>query len=196
MQRNILEQKSKMRQEMRNKLLCVPYDERKRRSSLIINNLKKFSPYDVAQSICIYLSTGFEVKTTSFVRQLLRDGTKKVVVPVVHGDRLILSELRNWEELRPGYKGTLEPKEEHRRVVSVESIDLFVVPGQAFTRRGHRLGQGGGHYDRLLQHVTTPTVGLAYECQMCNHIPVSDNPSAPDVPLHAIITEKRRYHGR
>jgi len=65
-----------------------------------------------------------------------------------------------------------------------------VVPLIAFTADGHRLGQGGGHYDRWLgAHPETPAIGLAWDCQLAEELPVEDH----DHPLAAVVTPTRIY---
>jgi 5-formyltetrahydrofolate cyclo-ligase len=62
-----------------------------------------------------------------------------------------------------------------------------VVPGLAFTPGGHRLGYGGGYYDRLLCRRSCPAVGLAFESQVVPGLPLHPG----DEALDAIATEKR-----
>ena len=91
----------------------------------------------------------------------------------------------------------LEPKEELRSVaakkVDVKEIDLIIVPGVAFDRRGGRTGHGKGYYDKLLEHARpdTPLVALAFECQMFDEIPMQDH----DVFMDKVVTEKASYQG-
>jgi len=66
------------------------------------------------------------------------------------------------------------------------SVDLFIVPGLGFDRKLHRLGRGGGFYDRLLSEVTVPKIGLAYECQVLAEVPHTSY----DIPMTALITEE------
>lgn len=72
--------------------------------------------------------------------------------------------------------------------------DVVLVPLLAFDDAGHRLGYGGGHYDRTLQHLrhdNVLAVGLAYEGQRVNTLPLHEN----DQRLDWIITEQtaRRF---
>lgn len=64
-------------------------------------------------------------------------------------------------------------------------VDLFIVPGVAFDRQGHRLGRGGGHYDRLLANVSVPVIGLAYTCQIVSRLPQEKY----DIPMSIVIHE-------
>ena len=66
--------------------------------------------------------------------------------------------------------------------------DLVVVPLVGFTSEGHRLGQGGGHYDRWLEaHPHVPAVGLAWDVQQAEELPTEPH----DRTLAAIITPTR-----
>lgn len=99
---------------------------------------------------------------------------KRVVVPKVQGRRLALFEVNDpARELAPGAFGVLEPKPGALRPVAVERLDLVLVPGLAFDRRGHRLGRGEGYFDRLLARLpkSTPTIGVCYDFQRVDRLP-------------------------
>ena len=92
----------------------------------------------------------------------------------------------------------LEPRAELRALeskrVAVEDLELVMVPGVAFDRRGGRMGHGKGYYDKLLEHARpdTPLVALAFECQLFPEVPMQ----AHDVFMDKIITELAVYPGR
>jgi 5-formyltetrahydrofolate cyclo-ligase len=71
--------------------------------------------------------------------------------------------------------------------VDPATLDVVVVPGLAFTPDGHRLGQGGGHYDRFLTRVRPGclTIGVCFREQLVAELPVE----AHDVPLTAVVTD-------
>ena len=75
----------------------------------------------------------------------------------------------------------------------MKEIDLIIVPGVAFDRRGGRTGHGKGYYDKLLEHarLDTPLVALAFECQMFDEIPMQEH----DVFMDKVVTEKASYDG-
>ena len=62
---------------------------------------------------------------------------------------------------------------------------LFLVPAVAYDRRGGRLGRGGGFYDRMLQSVAKPPVGIVYSCQIGEGLPLCSH----DVPVGWVVTE-------
>ena len=89
-------------------------------------------------------------------------------------------------DLEPGPFGLLQPGAEAEQIAP----EVLFVPMVGFTGDGHRLGQGGGHYDRwLAQHPATLAIGLAWDCQLVDALPVEPH----DHPLAAIITPTRLY---
>ncbi len=56
----------------------------------------------------------------------------------------------------------------------------------AFDREGYRLGRGQGYYDRLLAHIKTPKIGLAFGYQIVSRLPRD----IYDIPMDVVITEK------
>lgn len=89
-------------------------------------------------------------------------------------------------DLEPGSYGIMQPPSSAKEVVP----DLVFVPLIGFTADLDRLGQGGGHYDRwLAEHPDTIAVGLAWDAQLVESLPVEQH----DVPLSAVVTPTRIY---
>ncbi len=89
-------------------------------------------------------------------------------------------------DLEGGPFGLLQP------LASAEVLvpDIIFVPLVGFTANGHRLGQGGGYYDRwLAKHPAALAIGLAWDAQLVEDLPQE----AHDMPLHAVITPTRFY---
>ncbi|MFP6677610.1 MAG: 5-formyltetrahydrofolate cyclo-ligase, partial [Pirellulaceae bacterium] len=123
---------------------------------------------------------------------------KRIVIPYCVDGLLELFLLEDMDELEVGMYRILEPRAELRGLpekrVDVETLDLIMVPGVAFDRRGGRTGHGKGYYDKLLEHarLDTPLVALAFECQMFPEIPVQEH----DVFMDRVVTESAVYEGR
>lgn len=75
------------------------------------------------------------------------------------------------------------------KTVDHSSIDLAIIPGVAFDKKGNRIGFGQGYYDRLLRKLHCPILALAYDFQILHAIPRQ----AHDMSVHRIITEKKIY---
>lgn len=89
-------------------------------------------------------------------------------------------------DLETGAFDLLQPNADAEQLVP----DVLFMPLVGFTAAGDRLGQGGGHYDRWLEaHPGTVRIGLAWDCQLVESLPVEPH----DVPLHAVVTPTRFY---
>jgi len=170
-------------------------DELSRR---IVGAFMSLPEYATAETVMFYIDVRSEVRTRHDLEQALHSG-KTIVVPWCNADgELELFRLDSMDELETGMYKILEPRAELRglaeKQVNVELLDLIMVPGVGFDRRGARTGHGKGYYDKLLQHArsNTPLIALAFECQLFDEIPVADH----DIFMDKIITEDHIYEGR
>ncbi|WP_119419872.1 5-formyltetrahydrofolate cyclo-ligase [Desertibaculum subflavum] len=92
---------------------------------------------------------------------------------------------RSWQPGDPLVKGALGIEEPRPEAPSVLP-SVALVPLLGFDRRGHRLGQGGGYYDRTLAAGTMLAIGLAYAAQEVEVLPVEPW----DRRLDWIVTER------
>ena len=181
--------KDKLRKEistMRNNLSEVDVLEK---SNLIGKRLFDMIEFKQVHTILFYVSYGNEVYTHEMIKKCLLSG-KQVVVPKsnTNNSTLLLSELKNWDDLELGAYNILEPKEKSIKEVAIESIDLIIVPGVGFDENGNRIGHGKGYYDKLLRNSNkTVNIGLSFECQIIEKIPTGKY----DIPVDIIVTEKR-----
>jgi 5-formyltetrahydrofolate cyclo-ligase len=155
--------------------------------------------YQSARTVMWYVDAGSEVRTRHTILEALGHG-KRVVVPwcVIETNTLELFHLADMSELVEGAYKILEPKTELRhlphKVVRPEELDIVMVPGTAFDLRGGRMGQGKGYYDRLLSTASknAPLVGMAFDCQIFDEIPVAPH----DVFMDVVLTETREILGK
>jgi 5-formyltetrahydrofolate cyclo-ligase len=166
-------------------------------SKVICQRLIDSPEYQKARVVMWYVDVRSEVRTRYSLPDALTHG-KKIVVPYCVDGELELFHLENMDELAIGMYRILEPKTELRTVAGkkppVEELDLVVVPGVAFDRRGARMGHGFGYYDKLLHKARkdTPLVALAFECQLFDEIPTEGH----DIFMDRLITEKTVYQGK
>lgn len=154
--------------------------------------------YAAAKTVMFYIDVRSEVRTRHALPDALASG-KKIIVPWCNDKgELEMFHLTNMDELAVGMYKILEPKAELRllpeKTAQSTDLDLVMVPGVAFDRRGGRMGHGKGYYDKLLQHARrdTPLVALAFECQLFPEIPTA----AHDIFMDKIVTESAIYDGR
>lgn len=179
--------KNEIRKLLKNKRLNLSKEEVLAKSELIKNRLFQINEFKKTKNILFYVSYDGEVFTHNAIKEALID--KKVVVPISKKAdySLILSKLNSFKDLQDGQYGILEPKKEKIKEISIDKIDLAIVPGIAFDLNGNRIGHGKGYYDRLLKNIKAPIIGLAYEFQIIQKIPIDDYDKQVDI----IITEKR-----
>ena len=181
--------KAQVRTTLLRRLQQQKEDDRRRCSAAIWRKVYRLEAFRRATRICCYVALPYEVQTWRMIEQMLSKG-KRVAVPVVRPrtKRLWLSEIRDpAAELARGAFGVWEPLPSARRPVRVRDLDLVLVPGLAFDRRGRRLGHGHGYFDRFLARLpkTIPTVGLAFRFQLLDRLPVAPHDYAVQTVLTA-----------
>ena len=154
----------------------------------IKESLFALKEFEQGETILFYVSYDNEVYTHEMIKESMALG-KNVIVPVSDKKyrKLILSKLENWDDLKLGSYGILEPVGNKIKEISLEENDLIIVPGVGFDERGNRIGHGKGYYDDLLSKSKAPHIGLAFESQIVKEIPTEEH----DMPVDKIITEKR-----
>ena len=182
--------KQTLKQQIFEKRNSLPKEEIREKSIKIKNNLFSLKEFNVAKNIMLYVSFNTEADTQKIIKELLNKKEKTIVVPyVIKGDfKLHLSELKSFNELEPKTFGILEPKEMYIREFNPDKLDLVIVPGIAFDKKGHRIGYGYGYYDRFLKTIKKKAVkiGLAFDFQLIESIPEEEH----DVPMNIVVTDK------
>jgi 5-formyltetrahydrofolate cyclo-ligase len=172
-------------------------DNKDELSRVICEKFAALPEYAAAPTVMFYVDVRTEVRTRHYLPTALGHG-KRIVVPYCVDNELELFHLENMDELSVGMYKILEPREDLRgrkeKRVDVSELDLVMVPGVAFDRRGARMGHGFGYYDKCLEHARrdAPLVALAFECQLFPEIPTQEH----DVFMDKIITESAVYPGR
>ncbi|MCC7262218.1 MAG: 5-formyltetrahydrofolate cyclo-ligase [Candidatus Latescibacteria bacterium] len=161
-------------------------------STAMCHRLQQLEAYQRARLIHIYVaSKDNEVETAGLIRQSLDSG-RAVAVPVVRpGTRVLRHALiQDLDQLQPGRWGLFEPTADHSSwLEDLDLINLVVVPGLAFDRRGNRLGLGGGYYDRFLARVEGLKAGLIYHPLLRGELPAEPH----DIPMDLVVTEAAAY---
>jgi 5-formyltetrahydrofolate cyclo-ligase len=122
------------------------------------------------QVVAAYAAVGTEPPTRPLLQALIGAG-KRVLLPVVIGAELHWGELHAWSALVHGAHGLLQPEADEGAAAAAVAADLVLVPALAVDRAGHRLGRGGGHYDRWLPRSAGRVVAVVYDDEVLPDLP-------------------------
>ena len=137
--------------------------------------------YKNAKSIYGYLPYNQEVRTVAMLEQAIRDG-KRVAVPKCYGDEMRFLWMDDLSKVEKGYANIPEPIADEP--IADDPTALVLMPGLAFDPAGHRIGYGGGFYDKFLAgEPTHPTLALCYDFQMLEHLETE----AHDLPVDVVL---------
>lgn len=180
--------KKALRASIKQKRRALSIEYRQQASRKMQAGLTKLPCYQAAEYIMLYMAMQDEVQLDELIAMVLKDG-KKAVIPLVTGAGLMEAvELSDMADLVPDKYGIKTVSEEKRRLIAPDKIDLIIVPGVAFDKAGHRLGMGGGFYDRFMLRASRAVrAALAYDCQLLVAVPAEVH----DLTVDYIITEKQ-----
>ena len=170
-QEAILNEKKLLRKKIKELKEEMSLPERNAISMVTLAKSEAEPEFKYARTFLIYFSLPDEIQTEAFIDKWHSLG-KRVVLPLVVGDDLVLKEY-DPKKLQEGYKGIYEPTEDSATVEPSE-IDLAIIPGVAFDYKGNRMGRGKGFYDRFLPKLTCPVWGVAFPFQMVKEIPCEE----------------------
>ena len=176
--------KTQIRSKILLRLKTQKEEDRSRKSKLIRNKLLRNKVFKKAKIVMFYIAFGGEVNTEEMIREAKKIG-KLICVPVCRKDKETMQPaiLKDHAKLKKGPYGVLEPVALAQ--LKPEDLDLVIVPGLAFDKKGNRLGRGKGCYDRFLCKLSekTPSIGLAFDFQILPLIPTT----CTDVSVKKII---------
>ena len=143
----------------RRRLLCLRKTLPKK--VVDIKDFEDIGQFKNASVVFCYVSYGSEVDTHTLINQMLGLG-KVVLVPLCtdKNGSMISVRINSFDELKEGMYGIFEP------VCCTEfdktKIDVSIIPGVAFDKKGYRIGYGKGYYDRFLADISTFKIGLSH----------------------------------
>ena len=173
--------KKELRRPIRERKRAMTEEEIVTRSEKLGVLFAQSEAYKAAKTIYGYLPYNQEVRTVPMLEQALKDG-KKVAVPKVYGDEMKFLYLDDLSKVSKGYAGIPEPIADEP--VADDETALVLMPGLAFDPAGHRIGYGGGFYDKFLAaEPNHPTLALCYEFQMLPELHTEEH----DIPVDTVL---------
>ncbi len=173
--------KKELRRTIRERKRAMTEEEIVSRSEKLGVLFSQSEAYKAAKTIYGYLPYNQEVRTIPMLEQALKDG-KRVAVPKVYGDEMKFLYLDDLSQVEKGYAGIPEPIADGP--VADDDTALVLMPGLAFDPAGHRIGYGGGFYDKFLAaEPNHPTLALCYEFQMLPELHTEEH----DIPVDTVL---------
>ena len=173
--------KKTLRQQIRQKKRAMTAEEIETASARLGELFAGCELYRQAKTVYFYLPYNQEVRTVPMLQRALAEG-KKVAVPKVYGDEMRFIYITDMDGIAKGYSGIPEPVAD--TPVADDPTALVLMPGLAFDAQGHRIGYGGGFYDKFLSaEPDHPTVALCYGFQMVPHLETEEF----DVPVDLVL---------
>ena len=173
--------KKELRKQIRELKRAMSPAQIERASSRLGEQFAATELYQKAKTIYGYLPYNQEVRTVPMLQRALQDG-KRVAVPKVYGDEMKFIYLDDLAAVEKGYAGIPEPAADEP--VADDKTALVLMPGLAFDPEGHRIGYGGGFYDKFLAaEPEHPTLALCYEFQMLPKLETE----AFDMPVDCVL---------
>ena len=173
--------KKELRRQIREKKRAMTQEQICQASEKLAQLFYASQAYQDAKTVYGYLPYNQEVRTTRAMEQVLKDG-KGLALPKIYGDRMDFIVVTDLSQVAKGYCGIPEPI--HDEPLATDETSLVLMPGMAFDAEGHRMGYGGGFYDKFLEREPNhPTLALCYEFQMLPHL----DTEAHDIPVDAVL---------
>lgn len=184
-----------IRQQIRTLRKQLSQSEQRLASEQLVAQFAQLTELTDAKNIALYLANDGELNPVK-VFDWCWDKGISTYIPVLHpfskGQLLFLHYAKGAPLIKNRY-GILEPKLSTNNILPVSELDIIFTPLVAFDKVGHRLGMGGGYYDRTLApftHSNKPkAIGLAHDCQQLEALSVEKW----DIPLEKIVTPSKTW---
>ncbi len=178
----ILGQKKQLRKIVREQKKTFSEKDKTYQSYTIFKKIEILPVFKKASNILLYWSMNDEVTTHNFVQKWYK--TKTILLPVVDGEFLRIKKFEGMETMQKGERfGILEPV--GLNFTELENIEIIIVPGIAFDKKNNRMGRGRGYYDKLLEKTKALKIGVCFDFQYFDTVPVEDHDSPMDLVIKA-----------
>lgn len=176
--------KSELRKLAKETSSLIVHDEQKiqERTKHLIQQILLSDEYQKAKNILLYYPLEDEFDLIPLV---YAGKSKNWFLPRAIGDGLmLLLQFKSADELLHGRYGIMVPPATNK-LIDKSELDLIIVPGMMFDRKGYRLGRGGGYYDRLLADSSATSIGVCFNELLIDYLPREKHDCPVDKVLQA-----------
>ncbi len=187
-----MDHKKNIRRDMRTRRQQLSPYEQFQHADGLVQQLAQWSLFHEANTLAFYIANDGEIDPSPSMK-LAWSLNKNCYLPLVQTDQtLTFAPYQDGDILIANQYGILEPVVEPTACIGITHLQLILIPLVAFDDRGNRIGMGKGYYDKTLaslalQSHSTKFIGLAHDFQRVDHLPCDQW----DIPLHAVITERK-----
>ncbi len=191
--------RSTIRRQVRQARQSLSSLQQQQSAAALVEQSHLITELNTAQHIALYLSNDGELDTAPLLAHLQKL-SKTLYLPVLHpfcAGYLLFQRYDANTLMTVNKFGIAEPKPDVSAIILPAQLDIIFMPLVAFDSQGHRLGMGGGFYDRTLASLPQDgqkplLIGLAHPCQQVDAVPAE----AWDVPLPMVLTPEKIWSFR
>ncbi len=177
----VKEQKKLLRTQIKKLKANIDSKYRNRCSLSVFSKLESEREFISAKNILAFWSMDDEIDTKAFIQKWA--SSKNIYLPVIKGDTLVLKKFVSLNNMKAEPRfGILEPQ--GYDLENWNEIQYSLIPGVAFDTNMNRLGRGKGFYDRVLSRINAIKVGICFDFQYVDYVPVEEN----DISMDMVIT--------
>ena len=180
--------KQQIRAMLKDKRMDMSRQEVMERSARVQDQVLATEEFQKADTVCLYLPIHNEVEMEKII-QACRASGKRTAAPRIRDGQMEFFYFDSETDLAEGFYGIREPKGNGAVSWDRDKM-LMIMPGVAFDEAGHRIGHGGGYYDRYLARCPKAlghTMAVCYDFQILPRVPAESF----DIRPRKIVAETR-----
>lgn len=182
------EEKQRLRTAIRREEQALGAKYKASSSAAICAHIMGMPEYRDAETVFCFVGRANEIDTTPLLTDALAAGKRLCVPLCVEKGMMELRQITDLSQLISGSYGIQEPPAD-APLVSIDDVDLSIIPCLTCDHGGKRLGQGGGYYDRFLSSYRAAAVMVCRERLIREELPVEPH----DMPIPLVVTENGLY---
>lgn len=178
----VFQNKKRIRLEIKELKKHVSEAQKQLDADAVFGKIELMPEFLKAQTVFMYWSLPDELPTHAYVEKW--SANKQILLPAIVEEKMVLKNYISRSKMKSGLLGVQEP-DEHESYEG--SVDLVIVPGIAFDEKKERLGRGKGYYDNFLKSNRSYNVGVCFDFQLIDSVPVT----ADDIRMDKVVTPTR-----